>query len=78
MTSTAIIRVQDLNEVEFDTAEEMSEYAVERAGEFASGMDLDVDITVHDLNVRDGEVVLEVDGAPEDVSLFSRRWCEEN
>lgn len=77
MAMVTIIRVRGLDEIEFDTTEEMVEYAIERVGEFASGVGVEVDVTLDDLNVLDGEVAVEVGGTPEDVALVSRRWYEE-
>lgn len=77
MAMVTIIRVRGLDEIEFDTTEEMVEYAIERVGEFASGVGAEVDVTLDDLNVLDGEVAVEVGGTPDDVALVSRRWYEE-
>lgn len=75
MSRTITVTVLDVSTDDHDTVDEAIRDAIDSVGEFASGIDVEVDVAFNEC-VADA-VVVDVTGADEDVALFSRRWFEE-
>lgn len=67
----------DLADYDFDVNEDVERFLADEVGEFASGAGAEVDVVTLSVSFAIGAAVVEVSGADDDVSLFSRRWYEE-